>query len=280
MAFHFTANLGKSLNCLLLQKHDEMREELVAFDRLLNIMDELRAKCPWDSTQTFDTLRYLTIEETYELSDAILEKNNADICGELGDLMLHLVFYSKIGSETGDFTITDVLNRICDKLVRRHPHIYSDVVVDNAEQVKNNWEKIKLTSGAVGVLAGGPLSLPAVVKAYRIQEKVRGVGFDWEHTSQVREKVLEEWNELESEVSSDASPEKTENEFGDLLFALINYARFIKVNPEDALERTNKKFIKRFNYIEKKANDSGRKLQDMSLAEMDEWWNEAKGKEI
>jgi XTP/dITP diphosphohydrolase len=256
-----------------------MREELVAFERLLKIMDELRAGCPWDRAQTFETLRYLTIEETYELSDAILDKDPSGICGELGDLMLHLVFYAKIGSETGVFTITEVLNRICDKLILRHPHIYGDVVVANAEQVKNNWEKIKLKSGTEGVLAGVPLSLPAMVKAYRIQEKVRGVGFDWEHSSQVREKVKEEWAELEHEIDISASPEKTENEFGDLLFALINYSRFIKVNPEDALERTNKKFINRFNYIEKKANEAGRKLQDMTLAEMDEWWDEAKEKE-
>jgi XTP/dITP diphosphohydrolase len=253
-----------------------MKDELVAFDRLLTIMDELRAGCPWDRKQTFETLRYLTIEETYELSDSIIDKNNEGVCGELGDLMLHLVFYAKIASETGDFTITDVLNRICDKLINRHPHIYGDVKVTNAEQVKNNWEKIKLKSGASGVLAGVPLSLPAMVKAYRIQEKVRGVGFDWEKTSQVRDKVLEEWQELEDEVTSGASPQKIEDEFGDLLFALINYSRFINVNPEDALERTNKKFITRFNYIEKKANDSGRRLQDMTLTEMDVWWNEAK----
>jgi XTP/dITP diphosphohydrolase len=253
-----------------------MKDELVAFDRLLTIMDELRAGCPWDRKQTFETLRYLTIEETYELSDSIIDKNNEGVCGELGDLMLHLVFYAKIASETGDFTITDILNRICDKLINRHPHIYGDVKVTNAEQVKNNWEKIKLKSGASGVLAGVPLSLPAMVKAYRIQEKVRGVGFDWEKTSQVRDKVLEEWQELEDEVTSGASPQKIEDEFGDLLFALINYSRFINVNPEDALERTNKKFITRFNYIEKKANDSGRRLQDMTLTEMDVWWNEAK----
>jgi XTP/dITP diphosphohydrolase len=267
------------MNCLLLCKTPCMREELVAFDRLLKIMDELRAGCPWDKKQTFESLRYLTIEETYELSDAILDKNTSEVCDELGDLMLHLVFYAKIGSEAGDFTITEVLNRICNKLVLRHPHIYSDVVVANSDQVKSNWEKIKLKSGTNGVLAGVPLSLPAVVKAYRIQEKVRGVGFDWEHPGQVREKVLEEWKELEHEVDSKASPEKIENEFGDLMFALINYSRFINVNPEDALERTNKKFIKRFNYLENKANESGRKLQEMTLAEMDVWWNEAKERE-
>lgn len=242
-------------------------------------MDELRAGCPWDRKQTFESLRYLTIEETYELSDAILDKDAEGVCGELGDLMLHLVFYAKIGSETGEFTITKVLNRICEKLILRHPHIYSDVVVADAEQVKNNWEKIKLKSGANGVLAGVPLSLPAVVKAFRIQEKVRGVGFDWENSGQVRDKVLEEWNELEHEINSGSTIEKVEDEFGDLLFALINYSRFINVNPEDALERTNKKFIKRFNYIEKKANDSGRRLHNMTLAEMDVWWNEAKEKE-
>lgn len=242
-------------------------------------MDELRAGCPWDRKQTFESLRYLTIEETYELSDAILDKDAEGVCGELGDLMLHLVFYAKIGSETGEFTITKVLNRICEKLILRHPHIYSDVVVADAEQVKNNWEKIKLKSGANSVLAGVPLSLPAVVKAFRIQEKVRGVGFDWENSGQVRDKVLEEWSELEHEINSGSTIEKVEDEFGDLLFSLINYSRFINVNPEDALERTNKKFIKRFNYIEKKANDSGRRLHDMTLAEMDVWWNEAKEKE-
>jgi XTP/dITP diphosphohydrolase len=253
-----------------------MKEELVAFERLLKIMDELRAGCPWDKAQTFETLRYLTIEETYELSDAILEKDTSKVCDELGDLMLHLVFYAKVGSETNTFNITDVLNRICEKLIRRHPHIYGDVVVENAEQVKNNWEKIKLKSGTNGVLAGVPQSLPAVVKAYRMQEKVRGVGFDWEHPGQVKDKVKEEWDELQHEVNSGAPHEKVEGEFGDLMFALVNYSRFINVNPEDALERTNKKFIKRFNYLEQKANESGRKLQDMTLAEMDAWWNEAK----
>ncbi len=253
-----------------------MRKELVAFDRLLTIMDELRAGCPWDRKQTLESLRYLTIEETYELSDAILDKDHEGICGELGDLMLHLVFYAKIGSELGKFDITDVLNKICEKLVLRHPHIYGDVEVSNAEQVKNNWEKIKLKSGTRGVLAGVPVSLPAMVKAYRIQEKVRGVGFDWENTTQVKDKVMEEWQELEHELNNNGSTDRVEDEFGDLLFALINYSRFIEVNPEDALERTNKKFIKRFNYLEQKANESGRKLQDMSLSEMDVWWNEAK----
>lgn len=274
-----TANVVKSPKCVPLFKTSGMRKELEAFDRLLTIMDELRAGCPWDRKQTLESLRYLTIEETYELSDAILEKDADAVCGELGDLMLHLVFYAKIGSESGQFDITDVLNRICEKLIIRHPHIYADVQVANAEQVKNNWEKIKLSNGSRGVLAGVPNSLPAMVKAYRIQEKVRGVGFDWENTSQVKEKVLEEWNELEHEIKEDSDLKSIENEFGDLLFALINYSRFIQVNPEDALERTNKKFIRRFNYIEQKATDSGRKLQDMNLAEMDVWWNEAKAQE-
>ena len=256
-----------------------MKEALKAFDRLLTIMDELRAGCPWDRKQTLESIRYLTIEETYELSDAILDQDKDAVCGELGDLLLHIVFYAKIGSETGDFDITTVIDRICDKLIKRHPHIYGDVSVSNAEQVKNNWEKIKLKSGARGVLAGVPVSLPAMVKAFRIQEKVRGVGFDWENTEQVREKVWEEWNELEYEVEKGTDPERVEHEFGDLLFALINYSRFIQVNPEDALERTNKKFIRRFQYMEKKAETEGRRLQDMTLAEMDVWWNEAKAQE-
>lgn len=253
-----------------------MKKELVAFERLLTIMDELRAGCPWDRKQTLESLRYLTIEETYELSDAILQKDEDSVCGELGDLLLHIVFYSKIGSEHGTFDITRVIERICDKLVQRHPHIYGDVEVSNAEQVKNNWEKIKLRNGSKGVLSGVPNSLPAMVKAFRIQEKVRGVGFDWEHTHQVKDKVLEEWQELQEEVNNGENPERIEGEFGDLLFALINYSRFIHVNPEDALERTNLKFIRRFNYLEQKAAEEGRNLHDMTLAEMDVWWNEAK----
>jgi len=253
-----------------------MREELIAFDRLLNIMDELRAKCPWDKSQTIESLRYLTIEETYELSDAIMRKEPDNIRGELGDLMLHIVFYSKIASETNAFSITDVLNGICEKLIVRHPHIYSDVTVSGADEVKSNWEKIKLKTGEKAVLAGVPASLPAMVKAYRIQEKVSGVGFDWEKRSQVFDKVLEELNELRIEVESKTENQKIEDEFGDLFFALINYARFINVNPEDALEKTNMKFIKRFAFIEKKAKESGRKIQDLTLAEMDGFWNEAK----
>lgn len=240
-------------------------------------MDDLRTQCPWDKKQTLESLRYLTIEETYELSDAILEKDFDELKGEIGDLMLHMVFYSKIASETNAFDITDVLNGICDKLVRRHPHIYGDVTVKDEEEVKRNWEKIKLQEkGRKTVLQGVPKSLPAMVKANRIQDKVRGVGFDWEHDHQVWDKVKEELVELEVEVSSGASQEKIEGEFGDVLFSLINYARHIKVNPEDALERTNKKFIKRFNYLEAKSKDLGKPLDQMTLAEMDVYWEEAK----
>lgn len=255
-----------------------MDPRLTAFERLLTIMDELRAGCPWDREQTFDSLRYLTIEETYELSDAILEKDMEEIKKELGDLMLHLVFYSKIASEQKAFDITDVLNHICEKLIRRHPHIYSDVTANDAETVKNNWEKIKLGEGRKSVLSGVPGSLPAMVKAYRIQEKVRGVGFDWDHVGQVWDKVQEELGELQYEKLN-GSAEKIEDEFGDLLFALINYSRFINVNPEDALERTNKKFIRRFNFIEEKVNEQGKSMHNMTLAELDVFWNEAKSKE-
>ena len=256
-----------------------MDPRLAAFERLLTIMDELRAGCPWDRKQTIESLRYLTIEETYELSDAILEKDMDEIKKELGDLMLHLVFYSKIASEQNAFTITDVLNGICEKLIHRHPHIYGDVMAKDAEAVKNNWEKIKLKEGERKTVLGGvPASLPAMVKAYRIQEKARGVGFDWDHVGQVWDKVQEELTELQYEKLN-GSPEKIEDEFGDLLFALINYARFIDVNPEDALERTNKKFIRRFNYIEQKVKETGKSMHDMSLAELDVFWNEAKAAE-
>jgi XTP/dITP diphosphohydrolase len=247
-----------------------------AFARLLEIMDDLRTKCPWDKKQTLESLRYLTIEETYELSDAIIEKDMDGIRKELGDLLLHIVFYSRIGSEQGHFSMADVLEGINEKLVERHPHIYGDVMAQDAETVKNNWERIKIGEGKRSVLEGVPLSLPAMVKAYRIQEKVRGVGFDWEETKQVYDKVLEEMAELQHEVVSQSSPERIEEEFGDLLFALINYARFIDVNPEDALERTNRKFIKRFKILEKRARESGRQLHDMTLAEMDVWWTDAK----
>ncbi|GAB2615492.1 nucleoside triphosphate pyrophosphohydrolase [Emticicia sediminis] len=255
-------------------------EKLMAFDRLLTIMDELREQCPWDKKQTMDTLRHLTIEETYELSDAILEKDLPEIKKELGDIMLHLVFYSKIASETGDFDVADVLHGICDKLVSRHPHIYGDVKVENEDDVKRNWEQLKLKEGNKSVLSGVPGSLPALVKSMRIQEKARGVGFDWEEKSQVWAKVEEEMGEFKEmfDVETDQAidKEKAEGEFGDLLFSLVNYARFIDINPETALERTNKKFIKRFQYLEEKAKEANKNLKDMTLAEMDIFWEEAK----
>lgn len=253
-----------------------------AFTRLLTIMDTLREQCPWDKKQTLESLRHLSIEETYELSDAILEADKQEIKKELGDIMLHLVFYSRIASETNDFTITDVLNGICDKLISRHPHIYGDVIVNNEDDVKRNWEQLKLKEGNKSVLEGVPASLPALVKASRIQEKARGVGFDWEEKSQVWEKVEEEMREFRDEFNAADNvvidKEKAEDEFGDLLFSLINYARFIDINPEDALEKTNKKFIKRFQYLEAKARDQNKSLAEMSLAEMDLFWNEAKEK--
>lgn len=250
---------------------------LIAFERLLNIMDDLRSGCPWDKKQTMESLRYLTIEETYELSDAIIKGDDQEIKKELGDLMLHLVFYSKIGSEHQTFDITDVLNGICEKLIHRHPHIYSDVIVANDEDVKANWEKIKLTekNGNRTVLAGVPKSLPAMVKACRIQEKARGVGFDWENSQQVFEKVEEELREFKHAVSLNDKTE-IEAEFGDLLFSLVNYSRFIDVNPEDALERTNVKFIERFHHIEKRAKEIGKSIEELSLVEMDFYWNEYK----
>lgn len=251
-----------------------------AFERLLTIMDDLRMNCPWDKKQTLESLRHLTIEETYELSDAILSGDMPEIRKELGDIMLHLVFYARIGSETNDFNITDVLNGICDKLITRHPHIYSDVEVNDENDVKRNWEQIKLKEGNRSVLGGVPISLPALVKASRIQEKARGVGFDWEEKSQVWAKVEEEMQEFKEEFNVEDETtidhEKAESEFGDLLFSLINYARFININPEDALEKTNRKFIKRFQYLEDKARENGQQLQEMTLAEMDIFWNEAK----
>ena len=252
-----------------------MKEKLAAFERLLIIMDELREKCPWDKKQTMETLRHLTIEETYELGDAILDNNLKEIKGELGDLMLHLVFYSKIGEEKGAFNVADVLNGVCEKLIHRHPHIYGDVEVANEEEVKQNWEKLKLKEGKTSVLEGVPKSLPAVVKANRIQDKVKGVGFDWEEPHQVWEKVEEEIVELKVEVAK-GNADRIEAELGDVLFSMINYARFIGVNPEDALERTNKKFIKRFQYLEAKAKEISKELSEMTLAEMDVYWEEAK----
>lgn len=260
----------------LCKKNNFMQEKLKAFERLLNIMDELRAKCPWDSKQTIESLRYLTIEETYELADAILDNDLDEIKKELGDLMLHIVFYSKIGEEKNIFSIKDVLDGISEKLIIRHPHIFGDVVAETEEQVKSNWENIKLKEGNKSVLQGVPNSLPAMVKAYRIQEKVRGVGFDWEEPHQVWDKVMEEMEELKCEIEKKDNHKKIESEMGDLFFALINYSRFLGVEPEAALERTNKKFINRFQYLEKKAAEIGKRLSDMTLAEMDVFWNEAK----
>lgn len=251
------------------------KEQLAAYDRLLTIMDELREQCPWDKKQTMETLRHLTIEETYELGDAILENDLTEVKKELGDVLLHIVFYAKIGSETNDFDMGDVANEICDKLISRHPHIYGDVEVADEEEVKRNWENLKLKEGKTSVLEGVPASLPALVKANRIQDKVAGVGFDWEEPQQVFEKLQEELAELQHEISEN-NKEKIEQEFGDVLFSMINYARFLKVDPENALERTNKKFIKRFQYLEGKAKEQGKALRDMTLAEMDVYWNEAK----
>lgn len=253
-----------------------MKPQLMAFDRLLTIMDELREKCPWDKKQTMESLRYLSIEELYELSDAILEGDDEEIKKELGDIMLHLVFYAKIASETGKFDIADVLNGICDKLIIRHPHIYGDVKVTDEEEVKRNWETIKLKEGKKSVLEGVPNSLPAMVKAFRMQEKAKGVGFEWSNAEDVWKKVQEELEEFKVESSKENNQDKLENEFGDLLFSLINYSRFIGINPEDALERTNRKFKKRFEHIERRALENGRQLQDMKLEEMDVYWEEAK----
>lgn len=239
-------------------------------------MDDLRAQCPWDKKQTMQSLRHLTIEETYELGDAILDNDLQEVKKELGDLLLHIVFYAKIGSETGDFDIADVANGVCEKLIIRHPHIYGDVKVDDEEDVKRNWEKIKLKEGNKSVLGGVPKSLPALVKASRIQDKAAGVGFDWDNIDDVFAKVKEEIEELHTEVKAQKHT-AIEAEFGDVLFSLINYARFLKVNPEDALERTNKKFIARFQYLERKAAESGKSLRDMTLAEMEAYWQEAKG---
>jgi MazG family protein len=249
--------------------------QLKAFDRLLTVMDQLRAQCPWDKKQTMQSLRHLTIEETYELGDAILDNDLKEIKGELGDLLLHIVFYAKIGSETNAFDIADVANTICEKLIHRHPHIYSDVKVKDEAEVKQNWEKLKLREGKKSVLEGVPKSLPALVKASRIQEKVAGVGFDWEASHQVWEKVEEELKEFKAEVTNN-NQEAMENEFGDVLFSMINYARFLKINPENALERTNKKFTKRFQYLEEKAKSKNKSLSEMTLTEMDVFWEEAK----
>ena len=251
-----------------------------AFLRLLNVLDTLRTHCPWDKKQTMETLRHLTIEETYELSDAILEGDMHEVRKELGDVMMHLVFYARIGDEQNQFNITDVLNGVCDKLISRHPHIYGDVEVKDEAEVKRNWEKLKLKEGNKSVLGGAPTSLPALVKASRIQEKARGVGFDWEEKAHVWAKVEEELQEFKDEFNvadgQEIDIDKADGEFGDLLFSLVNYARFININPENALEKTNKKFIKRFQYLEEKAKQNGKALADMTLTEMDVYWNEAK----
>lgn len=253
---------------------NSMQDKLLAFERLLTIMDELRTQCPWDMKQTMDSLRHLTIEETYELTDAIMDGDIEEVKKEIGDIMLHMVFYARIGSETNHFDIADSLNFICDKLIQRHPHIYGDVKVANEDEVKANWEKIKLKEGKKSVLEGVPKSLPSLVKAVRIQDKARGVGFDWDHEDQVWEKVNEELNEFK--VEADAKSSKMEDEFGDVLFSLINYARFKGINPDDALEKTNRKFIKRFQFLERESAKDGKQLGEMTLQEMDVYWERAK----
>jgi XTP/dITP diphosphohydrolase len=258
---------------------NEMKEKSQAFERLLIIMDELREQCPWDKKQTIESLRTLTIEETYELSEAILSGDLQEIKKEIGDILLHIVFYSKIASETKDFDIADVINSLCDKLINRHPHIYGDTKVKNVEEVLKNWEEIKIKEGNKSVLGGVPASLPSLIKAQRMQEKVAGVGFDWENINQVWDKIKEELQELEAETSQaleNQNKENIEEEFGDLLFAMVNYARWLKINPEDALAKTNKKFIRRFQFIEEKAKEKNKKLQEMTLQEMDSFWEEAK----
>jgi len=252
-----------------------MEKNLTAFERLLNIMDELREKCPWDREQTFESLRNLTIEETYELADAVSRNDINDLKKELGDVLLHIVFYAKIASEQNAFDITDVLNAICDKLIHRHPHIYGDVKVKDEEEVKANWEKLKLKEGKNSVLEGVPASLPALVKATRIQDKVKGIGFEWENKEQVWAKVEEEIGEFKAEVDA-GNQEKMEQEFGDVLFSMINYARWVGVNPEDALAKTNQKFIRRFQWMENETKKDGKLLQDMNLTEMDIYWEKSK----
>ncbi|MDQ3290607.1 MAG: nucleoside triphosphate pyrophosphohydrolase [Bacteroidota bacterium] len=262
------------------KKEETRQKQLQAFNRLLDIMDELREQCPWDRKQTISSLRHLTIEETYELSDAILRNDMPDLKKEIGDVMLHLVFYAKIASETNTFDLAEVLNALCDKLVFRHPHIYGDVTANTEEEVKQNWEKIKIKEGNKSVLGGVPVSLPALVKAMRIQEKARGAGFDWDEKTQVWEKVEEELQEFKQEFNptslTPTDHEKATGEFGDLLFSLINFARFVDINPEEALEKTNMKFIRRFQYMEKESAKDGKNLADMTLSEMDKYWEKAK----
>lgn len=250
-------------------------EQLKAFERLLDIMDDLREKCPWDKKQTFQSLRNLTVEEVYELGDAIIENDKNEIKKELGDVLLHIVFYAKMGSETNDFDIADVCNSISDKLIARHPHIYGDATADNEEEVKKNWEKLKLKEGNKSVLAGVPKGLAAMVKATRIQDKVKGVGFDWDNPEQVWDKVEEELNEFKVEVAQ-KNQEKMEEEFGDVFFSLINYARFMNIHPEDALEKTNRKFIKRFQQMENAIKSHNKNITDLNLQQLDEYWEKAK----
>lgn len=256
---------------------DTLEPKLAAFGRLLKIMDELREKCPWDKVQTLESLRHLTIEEVYELTDAILDGDSDEIRKELGDILLHIVFYSKIGSETGLFDIESVINQVCEKLIHRHPHIYGEVQVQDASEVARNWEQLKLKEGKKSVLEGVPRSLPSLIKAMRVQDKARSAGFDWEQQEQVLDKVEEELRELRAEIRA-GNTDRTRAEFGDLLFSMVNLSRFLDVNPDEALERTNLKFIARFQYLEQAASHSGKSLQDMTLEEMDVYWNEAKSK--
>ena len=256
----------------------DRQSALIAFDRLLTIMDELREQCPWDREQTMESLRPLTIEELYELTDAILSEQSDEIRRELGDLMLHLVFYARIAREQGKFDVAGVLNGVCDKLVARHPHIYSDVQVQDASDVKRNWEKLKLKEGNASVLSGVPASLPSLVKALRIQEKARGVGFDWEHRSQVWDKIQEEWTELH-EAEQEGDPQRVEDEFGDVLFSIVNFSRFLSVNPENALSKASQKFIQRFQSMEELARADGRELQNLSHDDWDVLWNRSKSKQ-
>tara|TARA_A100001015_G_scaffold158336_1_gene175722 strand:- start:599 stop:1387 length:789 start_codon:yes stop_codon:yes gene_type:complete len=253
--------------------------KLKAFSRLLDIMDDLRDQCPWDKKQTFESLRHLTIEETYELGDAILKNDLLEIKKELGDLLLHIIFYAKLGSEENAFDIADVANEICEKLIHRHPHIYASISVEDEHEVKKNWEEMKLKEGKKSVLEGVPDTLPALVKSQRVQEKAAGVGFDWDNKKEVWDKFKEELKELDQALDS-KKEDAIEDEFGDVLFSLINYARFIKVNPESALERTNKKFIKRFQYIESKAKKSNRSIQNLTLVEMESYWKQAKNQSV
>ncbi len=254
---------------------DKRKEELAAFDRILNILNELRDKCPWDRKQTMESLRNLTVEETYELADAIIQEDMPEIKKELGDLLLHIVFYSKIAEEKSEFTITDVINSVCDKLVARHPHVFGDTNVKDHKEVEENWEQIKMNEGYKSILSGVPDSLPALIKSNRIQQKVRGVGFDWDQKEQIWDKIKEELEELQEEINKNDN-KKTEAEFGDLLFSIINAARLYDIDPENALEKTNRKFIKRFKYLEKETLSKGQSLKDMNLDEMNKIWEDAK----